>query len=68
MENIEGWVPLAEYCKLTGEKAATVHKRVHDGGWERGVHYSAPADTGSGYVNVAAAEAWRKRKSVQPEG
>lgn len=60
MENAEGWITVEEYCEKTGEKAGTIHKRVFDGVWQRGVHYSVPELRGQAYVNVRAVEKLKK--------
>lgn len=59
----EGWISVEEYCASTGEKPAVIHKRVFDGVWQRGVHFSVPEPETLGFVNVKAAEAWREGKS-----
>jgi hypothetical protein len=63
MGEVPGWITVEDYCEQTGEKAATIHKRVFDGVWQRGVHFSVPEPRGAGYINVAAAKAWKDSRS-----
>lgn len=53
----DGWLELEAYCAKYGERKNTVHKRVADGTWIRGEHYSSPSG-GTCYVNEAAAAKW----------
>lgn len=56
--NMDGWVTVEAWCEAhEGEHKGTIQKRVHDGLWIRGEHYSAP-DGGQAYVHVKRAEAW----------
>ena len=63
----DGWIELDAYCEKYGERKSTVHKRVADGGWARGEHYSAPSG-GVGYVNEPAARAWLAERGKLAEG
>lgn len=60
----DGWIPLAEYCALYSEKPATVHRRVADGIWERGVVFAAPTSTQS-YVHLPSAQAWQEKRAAR---
>lgn len=61
MKDHDGWLHIKDYCEKYGEKPNTVHKRVADGVWERGEHYSAP-DGGECFINEARAAAWLKQR------
>jgi hypothetical protein len=61
MANNDGWISLDDWCTMHGERKNTVHKRVTDCAWERGVHYSAP-DGGLGFVHQAKAELWMAQR------
>jgi hypothetical protein len=63
MGNVEGWITVEDYCEQTGDKAANIHKRVFDGIWKRGIHFSVPEPRSAGYVNVAAAQAWEASRA-----
>lgn len=53
-----GWVPIAVYLRMyPDENINKIHKRVHQGGWKRRVHYSAPQG-GSPWINLPAVKAW----------
>lgn len=65
MQNLEGWVTVEDYAASRGISVSVVHKRVFDGVWIRGVHYSVPYEKSPGYVNLAAAEAWETAKSSE---
>lgn len=65
----EPWIPLADYCEKYNERRGTIHKRLQDGTWERGVHYSAPS-TGEAYVHEQRARTWLEQHGkldLQPE-
>ncbi len=57
MTETDGWISLEDWCIKHDERKNTVHKRVTDGAWERGVHYSAP-DGGQGFIHEARATEW----------
>lgn len=57
MATIDGWMPLAEFCVKYGQRPNTLHKRVFDGIWERGVMFSSPT-AGTSYVHEPRAVAW----------
>jgi len=53
-----GWVPVSRYLKLYPEDSqGRIHSRVKQGGWVRGVHYSAPRG-GFPWVNLPAIREW----------
>ena len=52
------WIPIADYCRLSGDTLYLIHRRVAGGYWKRGVHYSCPDGT-QGYVNTAAVAEWK---------
>lgn len=55
---LNGWVPLAHYVHLFPcETANKVHKRVHQGTWQRQVHYASP-EGGPAWVNLPAIRLW----------
>lgn len=56
-----GWMLLAEFCAKHNQKVATIHKRVADGAWPRGVIYSCP-DGDKSYVHEARALEWEAGK------
>lgn len=41
-ETTEDWLPLREWCEKYGDSLGAAHKRVADGTWQRGFHYSSP--------------------------
>lgn len=55
------WIPIDDYCRSYNERQGTVHKRVQDGVWQRGVHYAAP-QAGTAYINEPLARAWLEEK------
>lgn len=57
VETVDGWLPLAKYCAITGETEGAVHTRVSKGIWKRGVHFSSP-DSSRSWVNLAAVALW----------
>lgn len=61
------WIPLADYCERYNERRGTVHKRLQDGVWQRGVHYAAP-HTGEAYVNESLAREWLEQHNKLPRG
>lgn len=65
MATTDGWMPLAEFCEKYKQRANTIHKRVTDGAWERGVMYSAP-DGSSCFVHEERAVAWLREKGQLP--
>lgn len=56
-----GWILLEVYCERYGERQNTVQKRVHDGIWERGVHYSRATGHES-YIHEPSARKWLQEK------
>jgi len=56
-----GWIPIDEYCRKYGESSGAIKKRVHDGTWERGVHYANPTG-GRAFIHEERAAAWLKSK------
>ncbi len=60
-----GWMPLVAFCEKYEQRQNTVHKRVADGAWERGVVYSSPTG-GVGYVHEARAVEWLTKRGKLP--
>lgn len=59
----DGWIRLEDYCDKYGERRGTVHKRVTDGAWERGVHFASPNGLGGAcFVHEERAKAWLDEK------
>ena len=61
MKEQDGWIRIEDWCLRYDERKNTVHKRVTDGAWERGIHYSAP-DGGDGFVHEARARTWLEER------
>jgi hypothetical protein len=66
MEVIDGWVRLDDFCEKYQQVKGTCLKRVHDGGWQRGVIYSSPTG-GEGWVHEERAVAWLKKRKKLPQ-
>ncbi len=56
-----GWMPIDVFLKKYDQRRNTVHKRIADGIWPRGVIYSAP-DGGAGWIHEERAVRWLKEK------
>lgn len=54
---VDGWMPIAQYCAAYGERRNTIHARISTGLWQRGVHYAKP-DGSAGFVHVVRAQEW----------
>lgn len=55
---LEGeWMPLSQYCTITGERPNSVNARISRGDWQRGVHASTP-DGGVTFINIPAVLVW----------
>lgn len=70
VETIEGWVPLARYCEVTGESRTLVHVRISNGTWQRGKHLSTP-DGGCAWVHLPSILEWildGKKQPLRVEG
>lgn len=61
MKNDGDWLTLADYCKKTGERPGTVHKRVHDGDWPPGDIISNPEGDQT-YVHEPRARRWHAER------
>jgi hypothetical protein len=57
----DGWISVDDYIAKTGESRTTISKRVSDGVWKRGVHYSAP-DGQACYVHEARIAEWQANR------
>lgn len=60
-----GWITLEAYCEKYNERPNTVQKRVHDGQWQRGVHYSRPTGN-EAYVHEANVRALLQEQGKLP--
>jgi hypothetical protein len=55
--NRDGWLELDAFCEKYNERKNTIHKRVADGSWERGVLFASPSG-GTSFVHEERAVAW----------
>jgi len=62
-EIIDGWMEVEAFCAKFRQSKNTVHKRVHDGAWPRGVIYSSPSG-GVAYVHVERACEWLQQRGL----
>jgi hypothetical protein len=67
IRNFDGWIELDAYCEKYGERKNTVHKRVADGTWERGVIYASPSGSVT-YVHEERAKEWLAARPPKGEG
>ncbi len=61
VNDTDGWMPIDVFLKKYDQRRNTVHKRIADGIWPRGVIYSVP-DGGVGWIHEERAVRWLKEK------
>ncbi len=60
--NMDGWIPVADWCEKYKERKNTVLKRASDGFWKRGEHISAP-DGSDTFVHEERCKAWLEERA-----
>lgn len=55
------WIRMDVFCAKYDQRTNTIQKRVHDGIWKRGEHYSCP-DGSMAYIHEGRAVAWLREK------
>lgn len=56
-DKFDGWITADEWCEKYADRRNTIHVRINQGAWQRGVHYSAP-DPARCYVHEERCKAW----------
>ncbi len=64
---MKAWIPTEEFIKKHGGDSKQIHHRVADGTWARGVIYSKPGLTGTGYIHEERALEWLAQQKVKPK-
>jgi len=65
MGNVDGWIPLDQWCEQYGERKNTVLKRITNEVWLRG-EVAATPDGGEVFIHEERAKKWLAQKGKMP--